>query len=58
MDALSLIPASLFSFGAAYYLGKASLKLVIGSLEHSRRPAEQRTEAPAHGLRSADTVLS
>lgn len=63
MDALLIVPAAVASFGGAYYLGKACLMLVVGSLHQagsgrSAGTTAQVKEAPARPLRSAKTLAS
>ena len=61
MDALLIVPAAVVSFGGAYYLGRACLTVLIGSLEQSRKSRMapvKPAEVPARAFRSANTLVS
>jgi len=58
MEALSIIPTTVLSFGVTYYLGKACLAVFMNSLEQSRRArTEAPREIPARAFRSIDTIV-
>ncbi len=60
MDALVIVPAVAVTFGGTYYLGKACLTWLVGSLEQRQRvgsTASDRAKVPSRECASAETRM-